>query len=249
MKVIFRFVNDPGFGDNIRGLITILQIQKILKFDLEIDFSHHVFGNFFIHSGTNLQSEYKQYMFCDEHNRNDFLMHEIMNVIEMNNVTISTNSYPILEEIDKDIKTYLKKLFELKPEVNEYLMSKISKLPKEYNLFHYRLGDHVLIHNDEINNDVFLQNFRKNIKENAVVISDSLSFKQCIFDYYKNDVGVFLNTPTHTNNNQQNIDTLVDFFLITHAKTINSYSYYLWISNFVFWPSIVYDIPLFKINN
>jgi hypothetical protein len=83
MKVIFRFVNDPGFGDNIRGLITILQIQKILRFELEVDFSHHVFSKFFINTSSNVESDYKQYIYCDENVRNNFLMVEIMNEIEI----------------------------------------------------------------------------------------------------------------------------------------------------------------------
>uniref|UniRef100_A0A6C0HSN9 Uncharacterized protein n=1 Tax=viral metagenome TaxID=1070528 RepID=A0A6C0HSN9_9ZZZZ len=246
MKVVFRFVNAPGFGDNIRGLITILQIQKKINFDLEVDFSHHVFSNFFVHTSNLFISNYKQYMFWDENIRNDFLMNEITT-----DMTISTNSYPIIEEIDEDIKMYLKKLFELKPEVKEYLKSKISNLPKEYNLFHYRLGDEVLIYNQVVNNNIYLQNFKKNIKENAVVISDSLTFKEIIFNDYEN-VTVFLNKPTHTGNtgnNEENIDTLVDFFLLTNAKSVNCYSIYRWISNFVFWTSIVYNVPLFNIKN
>jgi len=168
-----------------------------------------------------------------------------MNEIETKNIlTVSTNSYPIIEKIDKNIKTYLKKLFEVKPEINEYLHNAISMLPVDYHLFHYRLGDDVLINNNKVNNDVYLQNFETNKKENAVVISDSLAFKQ-LFEKCK-DVHVFLNTPTHTNQ-EENIDTLIDFLLITKAKSINCYSVYRWISNFVFWSSIVYDIPLFNI--
>lgn len=245
MKVIFRFVNDPGFGDNIRGLITILQIQKLLKFELEVDFSHHVFSNFFIHTVPkenfkhcnlffyNTSADYKNML-------TDFLKNET-------NIIISTNNRPT-EEIDEDIKLYLKKVFEIKPEVKEYLDKKMSLLPKEYNLFHYRLGDDVLINKHEVDNNFFIENFKKNIKENAVVISDSLTFKEMIFDACK-DAHVFLNPPTHTKDNEKNIDTLVDFFLLTNAKSVNCYSNYEWISNFVFWSSIVYDIPLFNIKD
>lgn len=233
--MIFRFVNDPGFGDNLRGLITVLQIQKTLKFDLEVDFSHHIFGSFFIHK--NVESDFKHYVFDDRDKLVAFLKNET-------NVIISTNIRPI-EEIDEDIKVYLKKVLELKPHVKEYLDEKISMLPKDYNLFHYRLGDDVLIHNECVD-DVYFENFEKNIKENAVVISDSLVFKQRIYDVYRNRAFVFLNLPMHTNSNEENIDTLVDFFLVKNAKSINCYTNYRWISNFVFWSSIIYDIPLFN---
>lgn len=244
MKVVFRFVNDPGFGDNIRGLISILQIQKLLKFELKVDFSHHVFGNFFQH--LPIDANFKQYnlfIYSDlKYNPNDtkmltdFLSNE-------SDIIISTNIRP-MEEIDEDIKLFLKNLFELKPEINEYLQEKISMLPKDYHLFHYRLGDDVLVNKKKVNNDEYLQHFETHKKENAVVISDSLSFKEMVVN---KDAFVFLNSPTHTNSNEKNIDTLVDFFLLMNAKTINCYSIYDWISNFVFWSSIIYDIPLFNI--
>jgi len=242
MKVIFRFVNNPGFGDNIRGLITILQIQKILKFELDVDFSQHVFNSFFIH--TSPKHDFKQYNFFIYNSKSNINDRNIlMNILNETNLIISTNVRPA-DDIDEDIKTYIKRIFELKPEINDYLQKKIALLPANYNLFHYRLGDSVLIDNHETNIDIYLQNFKKNIKENAVVISDSLLFKEMID---KNDAYVFLNTPTHTNSNEENIDTLVDFFLITNAKSINCYTNYFWISNFVFWSSIIYDIPLFNI--
>ena len=39
-------------------------------------------------------------------------------------------------------------------------------------------------------------------------------------------------------------DTLVDFFLVLNSKVIKSYTTYTWISGFVFWISVVKDIPL-----
>ena len=244
MKVVFRFVNDPGFGDNVRGLITILQIQKTLKFDLEVDFSHHVFANYFIHDSKEDFKQCNFFTYNTKPNLNDINM-LISFLKNETNIIISTNIRP-MEEIDEDTKTFLKKVLELKPEVKEYLNEKISVLPENYNLFHYRFGDNVLIHNECVD-DVYFENFKTNMKENAVVISDSLGFKQRIHDFYKNDVFVFLNTPTHTNSNEENIDTLVDFFLVKNAKTINCYSNYFWISNFVFWSSIIYEIPLFNL--
>jgi len=240
MKV-FRFVNDPGFGDNVRGLISILQIQKILKFELEVDFSQHVFGNFFQHLPVDANfKHYNLFIYSDfKHNHNDTkLLTDFLS--NDSDIIISTNIRP-MEEIDEDIKLYLKNLFELKPKVKKYLQEKISMLPNDYHLFHYRLGDNV--DKKKVNNDIYLQHFKTHKKENAVIISDSLRFKEIV----GKDAFVFLNPPTHTNSNEENIDTLVDFFLLTNAKTISCYSIYDWISNFVFWSSIIYDIPLFNI--
>ncbi len=242
--IIFRFTNNPGFGDNIRGLITLLQIKKKLNFELEVDFSHHVFSNFLICNFSNVEYQYKEYWFTDEIPRNDFLLKEISS---FGNIIITTNSYPILTEIDEDIKEYIRNLFILKPNVKSYLEERLSSLPSDYHLFHYRLGDDVF-ENDTLNTDEIFQNFEKNKKDNAVVISDSLTFKQILNSAYENkDVYLFLNKPTHTCSGEKNMDTLIDFFLVINAKTVNCYSIYGWISNFVYWSSVVYDIPLFNL--
>jgi hypothetical protein len=165
----------------------------------------------------------------------------------MDVIGISTNSYPILTEIDEDMKIYIQKVLCLKPEIEEFLKSKLSQLPETYHLFHYRLGDSYLLNNDSQDNIVYLEHFSHYKKENSVVISDSLSFKKELSHLYQNkEVFVFLNKPYHTVTNEADIETLIDFFFILHAKTVNCYSNYRWISNFVFWSSIVYNVPLFN---
>jgi len=48
-------------------------------------------------------------------------------------------------------------------------------------------------------------------------------------------------------NNNDKLETLCDFFLIQNAKSINCYSNYNWISNFILWTSIIYDVPLYNL--
>jgi len=249
MIIIFRFDNFQGIGDNIRGLITILQIKKILNFELNIDFCNHVFNQYLVNNYISINSQIeKTYLFYNENINNNFLVNEINELSKNYNViSIYTNSFPIIDEIDNDIKVYIKKLLILKPEIEEYIKLKLYELPPIFNLFHYRVGDNILINNNIENNSLYVENFLKNIKKNAVIISDSLSFKKELFDLYNNkDVYVFLNKPYHTKI-QSDIDTIVDFFLIKNAKAVYCYSNYRWISNFVLWTSIIYDISLFDI--
>ena len=39
-------------------------------------------------------------------------------------------------------------------------------------------------------------------------------------------------------------NSFIEFYVITKAKYINTHSTYDWVSNFVVWPSNIYDIPL-----
>jgi len=256
MKIVYHFDSSTGFGDNIRGLISILQINKKIPFDLIIDFSRHSFSDFFIRSSETIdtQTEILHYI-SSETPSNEFLINKINELSQTYEVIgITTNNYPILEEIDNEMKRILEKILRLKPEIEEYLTHKLSELPEKYHLFHYRLGDKILNqidNNQTCNNELFIQNFIENRKEkeNIVVISDSLSLKQELFDLYQNKgVYVFLNTPYHTNK-KGCIDTLVDFCLIRNATSVHCYTCYEWVSNFILWSSIMYDVPLFEIES
>ena len=45
------------------------------------------------------------------------------------------------------------------------------------------------------------------------------------------------------------VDIMIDFFLIKNAKSLTSYSVYDWTSNFVFWTSMIYGVPLTVLPN
>jgi hypothetical protein len=42
-------------------------------------------------------------------------------------------------------------------------------------------------------------------------------------------------------------NTLLEFFIMTNANKIKTYSNYTWISGFVLWASYIYNIPLTQI--
>jgi hypothetical protein len=261
MKIIYIFNNFQGFGDNIRGLISIKQIQKILNFELIIDFNNHAFKDFLNYNTPSYENVQKHmdYMFYDESVYHSNIINDLQHYknISLNCISISTNAFPEINKIDNEIKLFIKDILALKPKYDEYFKIRFNNLPNEYNLFHYRFGDDYLIEKKEFNNKLYLHNFLINKKENSLVISDSLSFKIKIHDICINDdVFVYMNNPYHTkvmNNdtiqNNINLDTLCDFMLMKNAKSIYCYSQYNWISNFILWTSIIYDIPLNNLKN
>ena len=251
MYLIYKFTNNPGFGDNLRGLISILQIQKKLNFKLIIDLKGHRFEKFFLYETPIRRSKSFNinFYYCNEENHNSEIidkLNEIFKNFEI--IEIKTNNYPIENEIDEDIKNYIKNLLSIRPEIQEYLNTKFSNLPKEYNLFHYRLGDDCFENNHV--NENFVHNFISNKKDNSVLISDSLSFKITIKKLFENkdDVFIFLDKPCHTNMNNDNfLDTFSDFYLVQNAQSINCCSCYSWISNFIHWSAKIYNVPIHRI--
>ena len=77
MIIIYNFTNKPGFGDNIRGLISILQIKKKMNFDLYVSFKNHIFNNLFINEEPDyLVETHVERIVCNEdfNRQNDLIM-------------------------------------------------------------------------------------------------------------------------------------------------------------------------------
>ena len=251
MNVIFVFNNSPGIGDNIRGLISLLQIQKIInkKINIYVDFSRHSFNNYLLHKlPDDIQvknNSINRFMYGDENCHDNDIIHFLL---KNNNKTvyINSNNFPHQDNITEDIKQFIKNLFVFTNNFENALNNSLNKLPKNYDVYHYRLGDKVF-HDDTINFNNIVSSFNDRKKTNDIfLISDSLNLKTKIYEIYKNNkVFVFLNKPQHTQNESNNIEnTIIDFFLVTKAKNIYCYSNYRWISNFVLWTSYIYDINL-----
>ena len=169
-----------------------------------------------------------------------------------NIVEISNTAYPKIDEIDDDIKNYIRNLLKLNPATVEYFENKCKDLPKNYNLIHYRLGDSYLI-NERPLEGTWVEHFKSHKKDNCVLISDSLEFKHQINDEFnkdKTEVYVFLDKPCHTIPGKGDyLNTISDFTMIKNADHIFTFRRGGGCtSNFVFWTSLVYNIPFTRID-
>uniref|UniRef100_A0A6C0KPM8 Uncharacterized protein n=1 Tax=viral metagenome TaxID=1070528 RepID=A0A6C0KPM8_9ZZZZ len=262
MNLIFTFLNKPGLGDNFRGLISILQIINKIKekkqINLLVDFSKSKMKNYFLNeiSSELLEIEESETFFYGDEKCHD---EDIINFLLNNNsdsIRISTNNYPDINNINDTIKNDFKNILNFTPDFNNNLYEHLNKLPNKYHLYHFRFGDNKFVTKrdfDILEVQKFIKLFNEKKKDGpCVVISDSLFFKKYINKLFKNkNVFVFLNKPTHTflsknMDSEDEINILLDFMLMTKAETINCYSFYPWISNFILWTSYIYDVPLFN---
>jgi hypothetical protein len=118
MRIIFRFTNQQGVGDQIRGLISLLQMKKNLNFDLEINIYYHAINKYLLEESTDKYINEKCFYFFDEVYRNNKIFSQLIKEIYHNfdNLHLSTNSVPNIQNIDDDTKNFIKNLFILKPE-------------------------------------------------------------------------------------------------------------------------------------
>ena len=272
MIIVYTFKNNQGIGDNLRGLIAVLQVVKKIETKKEIqfhvDFSESHINKFLIHklpdnllqlkqSGQSGQTEIKTFYCRDDPNDKgcqDDMINYLLNS-QSTMICINSNFIPEIDDINEDIKKFVKNHFKFNEDFENVFNSYLNQIPKDYILYHYRFGDFMFHSDHNANFDQFIKSYDELSKQNekiaGLILSDSLNFKRKIYEIYNNfDTIVFLNRPTHTayTNDVDDINIFIDFFLVTKAKTIYCYSYYQWISNFVLWNSYIYDIPLINIS-
>jgi hypothetical protein len=248
MKVLYSFYHSTGLGDNIRGLITIKQIQKIMGFELYIDLNGHPIERYLMRVSQKMNYNHNVGFYAyDNAPHHDQMIHFFK---DKDSIRIETNYYPTA--VDEDTKQFMREFLKLKPEYAE-LFSKRVTAP--YYLYHFRFGDkHICQENDtrfNVETDYYscIDKYLRVRNPNSIIISDSLEFKH-MCKYIAN---VYLNDPIHTRFNdnpkiQNDItETICDFYLIQNATKVYSYSAYPWISNFILWTSTIYDIPIERI--
>jgi hypothetical protein len=259
MKVVFSFINYYGIGDNVRGLISLLQIQKKLQplkdVSVHVNLSNSHIGNYVLHKLDDELSELVKskdinyFLYSNENLHDDQIIQYILNSQD-EVIHINTNNFPDINNISQDIKDFVKNIFKFTPEFENVFNSYLEKAGSDFDIFHYRFGDDIF-NNDSVNTGKIVDSIQQiNSTNNCIVLSDSLNLKKELYDMYNNNkIIVFLEKPTHTNNTsgEDAIYIFIDFFLASRAKNIYCWCVYGRLSNFVLWHSYIYDIPLTKI--
>ena len=234
-----------GLGDMIRAMIKVFQICKKFNYEYIIDIQLHPMSQFF----KKVYHKYENYIIANSDNihykENPEQYIKTCNsktVFFTSNDTIDYNS-PITDEC----KNYVKKILTPNDELQKYINNINNSIPyNPYNILHYRIGDEYILNNEEINISPFLDSFNSHIRNNDILMSDTMIFKNQMkkihkkiftFDFEVGHVGYEKNTEKIKN-------TLCEFFIMTKAKSIKTYSTYPWVSNFVMIIGKLYDIPI-----
>ena len=234
-----------GLGDLIRGTIGTFQLCKKHGYKLIVDTHTHPISVFLKNSKT----EYSDLI--DELGENITFKcpGEVENFIlestRENPIIFMTNEHCI-EPIEEDVKEFIRDLISPNNEIVNDVSQIIQLLPSDYIVKHVRLGDGEMVRNEQ-NTDKYFNLLNKLMLMKTpkdVLFSDSYSFKK--FATLHSGI-IALNSETshlgyHTDLNKLK-NTMIDFYLISKSKMIYSYSEYSWNSGFVYWCSIIYNIP------
>ena len=174
-----------------------------------------------------------------------------------------------LYNLNNEEKHFLQNLLIPNDELNAYINNETNKLNNNFNIIHFRLNDSF----DE--NIEISQNFDKSnkINKNVNLIQKIIDLDVSFTKYYEPGDILLINNSiikqyfkrkyncitfdTHiqhlgtkcSDNNQIIFDNLFEFFLQRKCNQIKTFSDYEWISGFVFWNSLMFDIPLINMTN
>lgn len=237
-----------GIGDIIRGIIAVNEICAKYDYEFYIDFQKHQIKHFLkenVHPFSSHVESTKNIPYIFPGKVEKYITECNENIVML--VTNEVFNKPIPLNMKTQLKNILTPNDTFQKEINVY----ISKLPKNYEILHFRLGDDKLVRNNDIYFENIINKLDNHFNENKVIVTDNMTLKQFLLKkekYYNNilDTGMPCHIGIQTTLSSLK-NTLIEFYIITRSSNIRSYSVYSWISGFVNIPSILYDIPLQKI--
>ena len=177
-----------------------------------------------------------------------------------NYIYIYTILYPmIVIDIPKFHKELIINILEPSDEMNDCLqtiMNKLQLTKNNYRIIHIRLGDkyikNISQYSDKNKSHTTLISKIRNVVNNnkddkCLLISDCNSIKPILMNEFNNIIG-FQHDISHFGEGQENNEltsknNMIDFYLMSFSRSINSFTCYPHGSGFSLWCALTYDIP------
>ena len=251
--LVWKNKQNQGLGDRIRGCITLYQYCKHNKINFKIDATNDACSHFLKNVFSPDYDAIKDKEIVTHHSNNHVKLPNLIQkeLLKKDTIYIFTNVYPmyILDENDYEFSKFICEPNDaLALEVDE----KVKQLPDSFTIKHFRFRDYVYKKDINSNDEIFLKCFnilKSNYKTTDVLFTNSNNFKE----YAKQQLNIKtvdcdneLCKLGHSGYNSD-IDSIkssfIEFFIISRATNVESYSCYNWPSNFSYWPSTIYNIP------
>lgn len=240
----------PGFGDFLRGSISLHQLSIKYGFNLHLDFSSHPLSDFIKHCG-------------EADNRNDLDVHEFFNqrngelesflVGQSGKGTIKVITHAVPHrKITGRCRHFLLKYLKPTKTLTDHLLTVSSALNlTSYCTVHFRMGDHHF--GSELDLPTELENwFADEIMpvwgKNVLVVSDNASVKKIL--QKKFEIKTIDLMPVHLGQSAiceisgvEVKNTFSEFLIMARSSWIYQYSVYPWGSSFSEMCAEIYDIP------
>jgi hypothetical protein len=266
-----------GLGDYIRGCFCLMQISAMLGLSFDMDLTNHPMSKYLIQSENSCEKYKINYAEISRYENTNYIpinsktysKNSINFFIEfvnkMNSLSKASDSFftfchsfPIFEVQDVGRKIILNKLLPnsfMQSRINERL-SHLELVVKRFAVIHIRSGDRYLLNNGNLNSLVvkkIVGTLSKNMKEGTkyLILSDNNHIKLLLKKVFP-QVVIRLTKIAHLGESvnpedEAVMETLMDFYLMSNAFQIISFSPYNWGSGFSKWCSVLYKIPYTQI--
>lgn len=246
-----------GFGDVLRGLCGVLDVCDELGIEVAVDMRHHPLSYCFAHQSHGYEHDVDTHI--DQIPLQAFsirttLKHYLEKAFENKLVHVMgawVDPYIFANPLKNKTKEYIRRLLSPTTEFAMWMNSHQSDdVPA--NVLHFRLGDDHLVRKKGGNTyEVLSEKVRKHSTTPIYVVSDSPQFKSILQKTKIPNVSVSNVEPCHLgveSDPTKVMATVAEYLLLSHAKTIHTYSVYGWTSGFVHSVHRIFDVPLRKLS-
>lgn len=236
-----------GLGDFIKGSIYLLTLCNKHGYDFGIDIRNHPMAKYFTVADTPIPDYKSITMWSANEN--------YVPPIKTCYYTCCRRSH-LPKNFDRNtlvkIKSFLLPTEQLINNI-DCIITNFGLTKKSFDIIHLRTGDTALFSQHVIATTKLIE--RKLLKtlditKQYIILSDNAKLKQYLEKYpnfHTNSTSTILHTG-RANGNDDYLDSITDFFLMSHANKIWSFSIYVWGSGFSECASVLYNVPLVKIS-
>ncbi len=240
----------PGFGDFLRGTVTLYQLSKKYGFNLCLDFSSHPLHLLLKRHDCSIErKQLPVYEFFNQ--KNCELESFIVGQANLGKMYITTHAVPD-QNITRQCRQFLLKHLKPNKELSDYISTITTTLNLDgYCTVHIRMGDHQFANEltlPPIVENWFVEEILPVWGANVLVISDNVSLKRVLKNMF--NIKVIDVKPIHLGlsvlcdaSGEEVRDTLTEFLLMGRSSWIYQYSVYPWGSSFSEICAKIYDIP------
>ena len=271
-QLLFTNSPSPGIGDYLRGCFFVMQLTKLLNLEFEIDISNHPIAKYIENSGKNPAINYDNLEFIKGLNRDcelwkdpgmhfniDFanqIINKLNNHLESDIYAFFTNAFPIFTTFLDAGREKMRSM--LKPntfmqEYIDYTLNEMNLKRNTYATIHIRSGDQYLT-NSETMNINFINKIKQHIHKLIVpnkkylIISDSNILKMALKSYpnfyiINRKIEHLGGECLKSEKTNGVMNTLLDFYLMSHSNAIFTLSVYGHISGFSQYCAVINKIP------
>jgi hypothetical protein len=263
-----------GLGDYIRGCFCLIQISSLLGLEFDMDLTNHPMSKF-ICKDEQLEKYNVNYETIEKYGdinyipinskvfKKDsvrfftrFINH--LNSVECDKFFTFCNSLPIFDNYKEMSCFFVRRKLAPNEIMQQHINTTLIKLslkPKQFAVIHIRSGDKYMLKNNQLNPFVLKRItgiLAKNMKPGTryLILSDNNQIKLLLKGVFP-QVIVQMTNIVHLGesvdpSDQAIMETLLDFYIMSNAFQIISFSPYNWGSGFSQWCATLHNIPFIQ---